>query len=243
MKNKIGAMFLVSVLALAGIGISYAGFTDVIHIYGTVDTATVSWEVIDYSGTDVWKVWNDDGSVDPWGSEVYRWEGYDQDQPTEADVLSTTGMQFAEPVASAWAKPDPDQEYDVLMDWVNIFPCQDFAVDIVIHYTGSIPAKINSADIWTVDYNPDIEGDQSAWLETLWNTPGAVMAEAYMFNIDTYEPIDELPVDVGTQIHTDDYIYVRLVIHLPQDNMLQDLYGEFGAYVDIVQWNEYPHTQ
>ena len=54
-KGKIGTIFLVSILALAGVGISYAGFTDYIFVYGTVDTATVDIELTDwYSGTFVW---------------------------------------------------------------------------------------------------------------------------------------------------------------------------------------------
>ena len=48
-RNKIGSMFLVSVLALAGIGISYAGFSDSISVYGTVDTATVNLDIVAYS--------------------------------------------------------------------------------------------------------------------------------------------------------------------------------------------------
>ena len=236
-KNKIGAMFLVSILALTGVGVSYAGFTDVINIYGTVDTATVTWEVVDYSGTDVWKVWNDVGVPQGYPTELYRWEGFIGDRVTDPAAIATfCQADYAELVSTAWAMDyvdDPDY-YDALLVWDNIFPCQDFAVDIVIHYTGSIPAKINDADIWTTD----------SWLEDLWNVQGAVFAEAYFCEPDEpgYWDISDDPVDVGTQIHTGDYIYVRLVIHLPQDNIWQTLYGEFGAYVEIVQWNEYPYN-
>ena len=58
-KNKIGTIFLISVLALAGIGASYAGMTDSIKIYGTVKTATVDLEIDSYSGTWIWKVWGE----------------------------------------------------------------------------------------------------------------------------------------------------------------------------------------
>ena len=57
-KNRIGALFMVSVLALAGIGISYAGFTDTITVSGTVNTATVDLDIIAYSCTKVWKIWD-----------------------------------------------------------------------------------------------------------------------------------------------------------------------------------------
>ena len=48
------------------------------------------------------------------------------------------------------------------------------------------------------------------------------------------------PVDVGTQLHYCDYVYVRLIIHLPQDNALQGLSGAFTGTIGVIQWNEYP---
>ena len=56
-RNKIGAFFLVSTLALAGVGISYAGFTDYIQVYAKVDTATVKLDIVDYSCTVIYKIW------------------------------------------------------------------------------------------------------------------------------------------------------------------------------------------
>ena len=38
---KLGAMFLISVLALAGIGMGYAAWTDTITIDGTINTGNV----------------------------------------------------------------------------------------------------------------------------------------------------------------------------------------------------------
>ena len=55
-NNKIGTVFLVSMLALAGLGASYAGFSDMITVYGEVATATVELEITGYSGTWVYKV-------------------------------------------------------------------------------------------------------------------------------------------------------------------------------------------
>lgn len=66
-KDKIGTIFLVTVLALAGVGISYAGFTDSITVYGTADTATVVLDIEAYSGTDVYKVYGDNAPTD----EIY----------------------------------------------------------------------------------------------------------------------------------------------------------------------------
>ena len=82
MKNeKIGTIFLIIILSIAGIGISYAGLTDTIHIYGTVDSATVTLDIEYYSGTDVWKVWNDEGFPPGYEDEVYIWHGFEYNRP------------------------------------------------------------------------------------------------------------------------------------------------------------------
>ena len=57
--NKIGTIFLVSILALAGIGVSYSGFIDVIKVHGEISTAYVDFEIEKYSGTWVWKDFDD----------------------------------------------------------------------------------------------------------------------------------------------------------------------------------------
>ena len=59
-RDKIEALFLVSVLALSGIGIAYAGWTDTIFVSGTVQTGYVGYEVTEYTGTWVWKHYADE---------------------------------------------------------------------------------------------------------------------------------------------------------------------------------------
>jgi hypothetical protein len=45
-------------------------------------------------------------------------------------------------------------------------------------------------------------------------------------------------VDVGYQLHNCNYVYVKLVIHLPQDNYWQGLHGAFGGKIGVIQWND-----
>jgi len=65
-KQKIGIVFIITIIALGGIGASLAGFSDTINILGNIFTAYVSLEVVDYSIAWVWKIW-DDGITD----EIY----------------------------------------------------------------------------------------------------------------------------------------------------------------------------
>jgi len=123
-NNKIGTVFLVSMLALAGLGASYAGFSDIITVYGEVDTATVELEITGYSGTWVYKVLST-GAV--YTTHIAN------EMAGNPDYLL---------VAYSEAMPDPSGVYDVYMKWWNIFPCIDFMADIQVHYIGSIPGHV-----------------------------------------------------------------------------------------------------
>ena len=89
--NKIGTIFLASIFALAGLGVSFAGLSDVLYVYGTVNTATVELVVEDYSGTIVWKIWNCpqgynpgiDGLTTNCEDELAIWTGLELPLPTE----------------------------------------------------------------------------------------------------------------------------------------------------------------
>jgi len=77
-KNKIGSIFLVSMLALTGIGVSYAGFTDMVYVSGAIDTASLHLEYISNSHSYAWKVMYDGEPVTPpftWDNTVeFVWE-------------------------------------------------------------------------------------------------------------------------------------------------------------------------
>jgi len=278
-RNKTGAMFMVSVLALAGIGISYAGFTDAIYVYGTVDTATVDIDWIGwYSGTWVYKIWG--FPVDPqlpadWtepflydlDNEILIYRGFTKDQPLESDVLAwaTANEGTAELVAYAEAGeggtgmslPDTTAVVsDVDMEYDNLFPCIDFCADFIFHYGGSIPAKVNVAEIFPILYSvmyPDSEELAELWAIYQGNPDAGfgMWVEAYraepLFddNDDTPEDYAHIldweigeAVDVGTQLHYCDYVMVKLCIHLPQDNYWQGLNGAFGGKIGVIQWND-----
>lgn len=258
-RNKTGAMFLVTVLALAGVGITYAGFTDQISIYGTVKTATVDLEVTEwYSGTWVWKIWDIQEYEKPEfeytildiGNEILIYQGWSQNAPTTADVIiwAEANNGHAELVAESYAEDYTDGEgYDVNMVYDNIFPCIDFQADFIVHYAGSIPAKINLAEI-TTD-NPLLEElwalhatepDYGAWVEAYrcYGLDAAGAPTEKIEDIVSWRIAYDEPVDVGYQLHYCNYVYVRLVIHLPQDNYWQGISGNFKGVVGVIQWND-----
>lgn len=270
MKSKLGTTFLVAMFALAGIGISYAGFTDEIYIYGEAQTATVEICVIDYSSTEVWKVWGEgDGVPD---NELH-YEHFD-DYPTPGedvwdpdfagllDIAADYPDLNTEFVAGAYAHPcyqevadgpaveEPPCYDTVCMDFVNMFPCQDFKVDFVVEYKGSIPAKlldfvVDTGEI-TGDF-PEAEYGGLNWLEYLWelgmiqeNPDFGIHVWGYKMEQDesgAWVDTDEVVLP-GFQFHNGFKAHIFVEIHLPQDDDFQGLGGSFETTLVVKQWNE-----
>jgi len=239
-KNKIGTIFLISALALAGVGISYAGWTDTITISGVVETGTVDLDLEAYSGTDVYKVYGPDIALD---DEVRVFRGYDFERPdpndhdevrTYFDLPASTNIEL---VASAWSHDYTGEgDFDLGMTFDNLFPCIDFTADFVLHYEGSIPVIVNLAEV--IMYTD--------WLEELY-LAGGVSVEAYRctvanpnqpLEINNYPVETEEEVTLGTQLHYCDYVVVKLTLHLPQNNYWQGRSGEFSGRVGVIQWDD-----
>lgn len=269
MRTKLGTTFLVAMFALAGIGISYAGFTDEIYIYGEAETATVELCIIDFSSTEVYKVW---GTGQP-TNEIHRVHEWFFPGPNDNVWLDDwTGIKLGdvqtaykdcqvEFVAGAYAHPcylqpvngevrEVGQEvcYEkVCMDFVNMFPCQDFTADFTIEYKGTIPAKLLDfvVDTYAIGGGvlPEFK-DGMNWLEYLWDM-GMEDPIDPDFGIHVYgHPVDDdgendqILVTPGYQLHPGDIIHVYVEIHLPQDNDFQGLSGAFDTTLVVKQWNE-----
>ncbi|MDV2990051.1 MAG: hypothetical protein P3T54_07885 [Dehalogenimonas sp.] len=218
--KKIGLLLITLVMALGALGVGYAAWTDEIYISGTVQTGDVDINITELSGTEVWKDLDTDALV-----YIHTVNGEPAvGQPTRPDP----GLKVAE--ATAVAGEDPDE---AVFTFTNLFPCQDFYVDMLLTYEGSIPAKINFAWIDSEDQ----------WLVDLWNqgwdsnnpNAGGIWMEAFAVVNDV-----KVPVDLGTQVHEGDTIYLQLHIHIPQDNAFMNLSGSFTGGFQVIQWNEYP---
>lgn len=226
---KLGVIFLISVLALAGIGVGYAAWTDTIYIQGIVNTGTVGWHFTDYSGTWVYKDLGTEGII------IVTTPYPDPDNDGYIDLDGDGYDDDALLVARAYAKEDTD-DHHAWVEYDNLFPCIDFVADVEITYTGSVPGKLNSigfTDFWASDesedsYDDEVLIDHYTTLEiTVYDDEGTII----------YQGVPQL----GLQLHLNYRIEVVMKIHLPQDNDLMNLYGDFGVFAEIVQWNEYPY--
>jgi len=216
-NGKIGTIFLVSILALAGVGTSYAGLTDAIHVYGTVQTATVEFEIVEYSGTWVYKVYGNLATQPD--DEVYvDYEGLTMGElETMFPGCIIELISFAEardPTAS-----DPEG-YDAIIEFDNIFPCIDFIADIEFKI-GTLPVKVDYLDYGVLS---GID-----WMQPLIDS-GDIWASMHDQDGD--------PIVLGTQIHSGDVITIEVHIHLIQDNIYQGKVGSGYCDIGIIQWND-----
>jgi predicted ribosomally synthesized peptide with SipW-like signal peptide len=223
--KKMGFLFLALVIVLAGIGVGYAAWTDSVTIQGTLQTGKVDLDVIGYSGTWVYKT---PGIVE---HEIYISQIGDNDPNLPAGAFL---------VASATAVEGDHAPYDVVMTWDNLFPCIDFTADVLLHYDGTIPAKVNSLT-WGLLGDPDAA--TLAKLEKLdVAVTGAIIGKLNATSGEVDEYAEPIPVDLGSQLHYCDVIEVAVTIHVPQDNDLMCLSGSAWAKIEVVQWNEYPYV-
>jgi len=241
-KAKPGAVFLAAIVALVGIGIGYAAWTDELTIKGTITTGTVDIDIVGYSGTYVYKT--------PNHGMVIVHQFYDRNGgPTIGDwyIYSTDGGQtWTRPQLGKHSPPDgyeliaytdvteiKDKTNTVFVEYYNLFPCVTFGVDLLLHYTGSIPARVSVVEFTT----------KNKWLQYLVDN-GHAWDEAYFVNIsgcpnNPPQILWNKEVDIGTQVHECDYVGLALLIHLPQDDNLQGRTGRATYHVEVVQWNEY----
>ncbi|MDG6219758.1 MAG: hypothetical protein QCI00_10040 [Candidatus Thermoplasmatota archaeon] len=224
-KNKIGTIFFVSMLALAGIGISYAGFTDMITISGSVTTGTVEMNVVDYSGTWLWKVWGSEQPTD----EVIIFEGKTSVY-TEDYMLGELTRLYPdcdyEKISYAYAK-EGTQGYDVDMIFSNIFPCTEYTADVYIHYIGSVPAHVN-----VTDFTYPVIFDRS----DLWDWD--FIAQKGIIN-PTTGGYDYTETSFPVQLHDCNHLYIEFMLHMLQPSDVNDFQGQeysFSFNINAIQW-------
>lgn len=237
--KKIAILTLAVVLMLASLGVGFAKWFDRIEINGTVNTATVDLVIEDYTGTWVFK----DMSVvrGPLGPETAVVQG-SVDVDGGAVLEDINGNMAYAPVdayptgegvwlvAYSYALPGAEED-TVTVVYENLFPTEDydfyFVADVLLHYVGQIPAKIDFDDeVLLTGF-----GDMDDWLIDLMSY------EMYYMGNTTPDPVGQL-IDPCFQMHYCDYIDLDLLIQIPQDNDFMDLDGSFSFVLTASQWNE-----
>lgn len=229
--NKIGTIFLVSVLALAGVGISYAGWIDQISITGTVQTGYVGFEVVEYSGTWVWKNIPNHDIETHHGIPI----DYDGDGEIDDDPNGYYGNADWKLIAYSYAHNFiPDE--DVQFEFVNLFPCIDFHADFKFTI-GTIPVILESA---TLDWsNEKIDDVATEWLNGLPNAPSPKVEVTITYTDDAGNTIEIYPGTTDIiQLHPGVIYTWDLLIHIPQYNGYMNAYAEASGGLKIVQWSD-----
>lgn len=207
-KNKIGTVFFVSMLALAGVGVSFAALTDIITISGSVTTGTVEFD-FDYTGTYVWKHIDSHGMVET--------NTPDNPDPANPDDYLLVAWAYA-------YSGGEEDDYDIYMEWNNIFPGPEFSAVIDAHYIGTIPVHVTfSEPEW-------IEEDTDQELLDLFVNPE-------YFNFYPYFVLGNKVPDI-VQMHNCDHLFINITIQIPQQDDLKGKSGVFGFNINAVQWND-----
>lgn len=189
----------VGVILLLLMTSGFAGFMGTVTFQGTVSTATAGFEIVEYSGTWVYKdlITNERVILDyPSGNPDYLY------------------------VASSYAT-DGTGGFDVDFVFDNIYPCIFFKADFIVHYIGSIPVHLK-----------DISFEADPWLEPY------ISWRAYACTLEGDEYVKHEQVQIGYQLHYCMYLYVDVIVKLPQDNSLQGLNGYFQGSLEVLQWDD-----
>ncbi|MBA7659393.1 hypothetical protein ES703_67371 [subsurface metagenome] len=232
--KRIGLLALALVLALGGLGIGYANWTDEVKIIGTVQTSEVDLEIIYLSNTYVYKNL-DNGEI----VIVHELTDVDGKCLAQFGCIPTNPLLVGSAVATKTGDDD-----EVTFTYVGIFPCVEFWCDVVLHYSG-MPAhvvaptwKITKGADWLgplVDKDPGVVGFARTWDEPVDPWPGCGGAD-----LDFRKYIESTVVDEGYQLHDCNYIWIGVVFHLPQDNTLMNKSGEIVGTFGVEQWNAIP---
>jgi len=219
MKTKMTAIFVILMIALMAVGMSYAMWSKELTISGTVNTGTVDAKFTKAKSNDAGAL-NDPSEVGIWSlsDSTPIWEGRIYDEDVGKTTVSGAGS-------------------DTLAVTVtNAYPSYQPGVGFTVDNTGSIPVKVKSIKLTMVSeggtpYTVDVDLVPGTWY--YWKR---------------YEPITTTEPDVWTfAIHVSEMtgkievgkdILGDLCIHIGQQAEQFPSTYDFTIKIVVAQWNE-----
>lgn len=220
--KKVGLLCMALVLALGALGVGFAAWMDTIDIVGEVYTGSVDINIVDTSNTLVYKcpasVSEDELFI------LHYWDSDVQSAPYDLIAWADTDSILGSPAYFPGAGGVPPGDDEIYVWYHNVFPSINFDCDFLLHYDGSIPAKVNALSL---TYDPVVGGDLTNYITVMCYESDAAGTMG--------APVDLL----GLQLHECDYILVVIRLHLPQDDdTLQGCEGALTGKISVIQWNE-----
>jgi hypothetical protein len=240
--KRMGLLALALVLALGGLGVAHAVWTDEVYLEGTVETGTLDVAIMGCSSTFVYKTSTDNITV------CYV-DGSDEPSPSPGTLVAKAVTTYDN---------GGNDEDTATITFEGLFPEVDFQADLQLQYLGTVPAKVSAAEIFpsNVDPDPDIRDTKDAILAALWQLGTETKDEPdpndrYGAWVDgVLQPFSggeqEISNPLGIQLHQEDTVHITLHVRLPQTNPpgfdydltnLDNLL--FTGKITVIQWNEY----
>jgi len=232
--NKMAAIFIITMFALSGLGISYAGWTDAITIDGTAETGELKWEFTELCSV-----------ADPYSPDEF---GYQPSNILYLDWNCDPNYGYGYDGDGGWG---PTQSYangdEKNVGWGEIIRVDVQTLKLTIHNaypgywngvethvinTGTIPLKFQSV---LISHNADGSG------------PIALIGfsnsnDVHYINLDESGGIDMEFVwgnHLGLQLHNGDVPWEISFGFCFLQPLPQDQTYTFYITYEAVQWNEY----
>lgn len=238
--KKIGILAMALVLVLGLTGAAFASWTDDLTISGTVNTGSVGGSVVWVSGTWVYKV----PELLPDEIVIQHEMGL---APGEVPTPPAGGELISYAAVTGYSE-DANGAETVTVAFDKLFPVTDnlmydFIVDILWHYDGSVPAKVNQIDNFVLNADQGTDPDLLAELNytmSIFRCTEDGMPLGKDGNVLPWERLNEADwIEPGDQLHHCNYVMILIGVDVPQDNTLMNLSGSFTMSMDVIQWNEY----
>lgn len=224
---KIGAIFLVSVMALAGASAGYAWWNEELHIRGTIETDDfgAEWllECVEFSDFIKWNALDPNGYYNS-GDGTYDSDGEPMGQPdVDYWILATGEVELGDCLGKGVC-----DECRCKTLWINltdVFPSNDVLIQGSLDYYGSCPGHLASIDDYaTLTYEDEDPIEDVDWPLLKW-----IYLKVEILDI-SQALTDQTGLDEGVYDWTE---LESLICSQWHDGY----YLDFVIYIHFIQWD------